>query len=180
MPEYLILIICFAPFPLLIGCLIFRKRLGRWFKFLICLVAAWIVFLFLPLYLNFFRDEMHRSLRAEKIQAKEYADRVKLRDLNKIELKEVPNNVVSVCRDSMGRIANYNEAWNSTDVFDLKPQSHLLLVCQYPDGSWYIQCEKGGFTIQRLQFKISKDSNNQWQATQLGGDLKEFCPSDVL
>lgn len=59
MPEYLILTICLAPVVMLIASLIWRKRLGRSFKYILGLSIVLILLEFYPYFFGRIQHKIH-------------------------------------------------------------------------------------------------------------------------
>lgn len=107
-----------------------------------------------------------------KVQVKEKKVR---EEQNRIVLSAIPKEILKPCLDKSGKIADRDNEWNYSDVASFLPQSRLKLACHYPNGDWYIACEKGGYTIQKIQLRASMDSTQHWQTIQLAQEEKETC-----
>lgn len=67
------------------------------------------------------------------------------RDTGYLKISDVPNQVLSPCRDSQGKIADIGEDANISDVVDWRPRSRLIKICKYEDRSWILTCHKGSY-----------------------------------
>lgn len=96
---------------------------------------------------------------------------------NSKRLNDVPSEILKACGSDS--IADVNEDFNAgCNVGDL-PRAKLQLACNYKNGSWYIFCERGGYGLQRRQFKFSKDSSGKWIKSEIDSSKKEplkECP----
>jgi hypothetical protein len=90
-------------------------------------------------------------------------------ETKELRVKDLPEMVLSSCRDRMGRIADRGEGYNYSDVVVLElPNSRLVRACHFPDDSWYIHCEIGGFAPTEYQFRFEKNGQ-RWERKNLGG-----------
>lgn len=168
----------FAPVIIIIT-LVFRRKLKR--KFWILLIVG-IVLLSVEIYFVNIAFQYERNLAKQREEQRLVSEQKEKKyfEENRIRALEVPKEVIKTCLDVNGRIADRDEKWEYSDaIMDPNlPRSKMLLACKYADGSWYLKCEKGGFSLRHLQFRITKDAKSQWQSIQLSGDEKDFCPGD--
>ncbi len=98
------------------------------------------------------------------------------KSINSKRKNDVPAELLSACG---AEIADRHEPYNFSDVVDSRPNTRLNLACHYKDDSWYIYCEKGGYVIQHLQFKFTKDGSGKWSKESLLNSKSpplEECP----
>ncbi|WP_413578603.1 hypothetical protein ACLVWU_08705 [Bdellovibrio sp. HCB290] len=99
------------------------------------------------------------------------------KSINSKRKKEVPSDILKAC--GFGEIADRHDPYNFSDVGDSRPTTRLNLACHYKDDSWYIYCERGGYAVQHLQFKFTKDSGGKWIKSDLKATKSEAlaeCP----
>lgn len=81
----------------------------------------------------------------------------------KIEIKDIPKEIIRVCNDSKGQIAEIGGAFNHSDVVNSNtPRARLVVVCK-GDNRWEVVCEFGGYSLRTKNFIFTrKNKNSKW------------------
>lgn len=93
----------------------------------------------------------------------------------KLNKEDVPREILSKCQDARGQVADLEEDWNFSDVIDSRPQSRLTLLCRYPDQSWLVYCEAGGFTVRSFEV-LAKSNPEGYLVTVVDKETPRRCP----
>ncbi|QDK45616.1 hypothetical protein DOM22_10885 [Bdellovibrio sp. ZAP7] len=126
----------------------------------------------------------HTKMRCElgiKPQWKEYYRAVcenkscKAVDINSVRKDKVPAEIIKVCFDNGGRVADRHEDYNFSDVWDRRPNAQLLLACRDSDNSWYLFCERGGYAPRKTQYSFEQDQSGKWNMKTIKGEPREYC-----
>lgn len=97
---------------------------------------------------------------------------------DKWQKSDLPSEVVQKCSDSRGRLANAGEKWEPSDAVQDSniPQAHIVRICKSPDDVWEVECEKGGFALQKSRVKALKRKDSKWSVEDIIS-LSSACSS---